>query len=114
MQKSANFNEAQQAALNNAVKKAATDSDYRELCLTDPQKALREIGFANAKDFSIQFVDNAGADYTVVIPDLPELSNELSEEQLEAISGGSGIENTVCCEPPLTIVVEQETRSSVE
>jgi len=71
-------------------KKAATDEEFRNLCLRDSRAAIRQItGQELPAGFNLRFVDNAGADLTVVLPDLRQ-NDELDERQLEAVSGGDG------------------------
>lgn len=74
--------------LADVYKKAATDEAFRHLCLQDPGEAVRQIaGQALPENFKLRFVDNAGADLTLVLPDLRQ-DDELSEGQLNAVAGG--------------------------
>ena len=51
--------------------RASTDPDFRALCMSDPAAALRdEAGYDLPADFSVNVVDNSGADLTLVLPDM--------------------------------------------
>ena len=80
--------EAEQA-IEKIVKRAQTDSEFRQLCLDSPNTAAQK---ASGKDipegFTLRFVENQGADMTVVLPDLVDASAELSDTELEQVAGG--------------------------
>ncbi len=71
--------------------RASTDADFRALCLADPAAAVKEeAGMDVPSDFTINVVDNNFADLTVVLPDFVDAAGEeLSDADLEAVSGGS-------------------------
>ncbi len=73
--------------LQKILKTAMTDGSFRKLCLTDSAAAIRKISGKDVpKGLKIRFVDNAGADRTFVLPDLKE---DLSDEDLEKVAGGT-------------------------
>ena len=80
--------EAEQA-VETIIKRAQTDSEFRQLCLDSPNTAAQK---ATGKDipegFTLRFVENQGADMTVVLPDLVDANAELSDADLEAVAGG--------------------------
>jgi hypothetical protein len=80
--------EAEQA-IAQIVKRAQTDSEFRQLCLNDSNAAAQE---ATGKDipegFSLRFVENQNADLTVVLPDMIDTNAELSDAELEQVAGG--------------------------
>ena len=82
--------EAEQA-IEQIIKRAQTDSEFRQLCLDNPNAAAKE---ATGKDipegFVLRFVENQGADLTVVLPDSIDPQAELSELELEGVAGGGG------------------------
>mgnify|MGYP001214720083 CR=1 FL=1 len=74
--------------LEDLYKKAATDAAFRDLCLHNPREAVKQIsGLELPEQFHLRFVDNAGADLTVVLPDMQQ-DDELTETQLQAVAGG--------------------------
>jgi|GEM_PF-1320501 len=69
--------------------RAAKDTQFRQDLLTKPSATISTfIGTQVPSDVTIRFVENEGADLTVVLPDFD--SNELSDEELEAAAGGCG------------------------
>jgi hypothetical protein len=73
--------------------RSATDPEFREKLKTEPHAAIEEFHGtelpAEIKALDIHFIDTVG-DATIVLPDpvLPE--NQLSEDELESVAGGSG------------------------
>ena len=81
--------EAEQA-IEQIVKRAQTDIQFRQLCLDNPNSAAQEVtGKDIPEGFALRFVENQGADLTVVLPDLVDGSAELSELELEQVAGGT-------------------------
>ena len=80
--------EAEQA-IQQIIKRAQTDAEYRQLCLSDPNKAATEVtGKEMPAGYTLKFVENQGADLTVVLPDIIEESAELSDTELDQVAGG--------------------------
>lgn len=68
--------------------KSATDVEFRKKLLSDPRAAVSEFtGKPVPADFNVRFVENT-ADATIVLPDAVDTNAELSENALEAVSGG--------------------------
>jgi hypothetical protein len=66
------------------------DAAFRRSLLTDPRSALqKELDLELPGDFKIRFVENEGADLTVILPDLELPDIELSDENLVRIFGGA-------------------------
>jgi hypothetical protein len=73
------------------VKKATTDMEFRKLALSDPHAAIAKIDPTPLpKWFKARFVENEGATVTVVLPDPPSEDSELSDSDLEQVAGGVG------------------------
>ena len=76
-------NDAQiQAAMQKVFKKAGTDAAFRKLCLSNAAAAVKQAtGEDIPKGFKLRFVDNAGANLTIVLPDPPRAGGELKDEE---------------------------------
>ena len=80
--------EAEQA-MEQIIKRAQTDSQFRQLCLDNPNRAAIEVtGKDVPEGFTLRFVENQGADLTVVLPDNIETNTELDDAELEQVAGG--------------------------
>jgi hypothetical protein len=76
-------------------KRAIVDPEFRTLALTNPGAAIAQVSdIPLPAGFKIHFVDNAGANKTIVLPDPVPSVEELSEEELLAIAGGDNSNNT--------------------
>jgi hypothetical protein len=74
--------------LNQILSRSATDSAFRQKLLTDPRAAIAEFAGKPVADLPIVFVENT-ADATFVLPDAIDPAMQLSEEELQAVAGGS-------------------------
>jgi len=82
-------NQEAEQAMAQVIERAQTDSEFRQQCLDNPNAAAKEAtGKDIPEDFSLRFVDNQGADLTVVLPDMVDSKAELSDSQLEQVAGG--------------------------
>lgn len=69
--------------------RSATDAAFRQKLLTDPRAAVEEFtGRPVSEGFNVRFVENK-ADATIVLPDAIDPAAELSDQELEAVAGGS-------------------------
>jgi hypothetical protein len=76
-------------AIQQVVKRAQTDSEFRQLCLSDPNAAAKLVTSKDIPEgFTLRFVENQGADLTVVLPDLINEQAELSDTDLDQVAGG--------------------------
>ena len=82
---------AQQAqqAMQALLSRSATDLDFRNRLLADPSAAIAEHTGQASGTANVVFVENT-ADATIVLPDFVG-DAELSEEELEAVAGGTDI-----------------------
>ena len=73
------------------LSRSATDLDFRQRLLADPAATVAEFTGREVPDtFNVSFIENR-ADATVVLPDYVDPSVELSEDELEAVAGGSEV-----------------------
>jgi hypothetical protein len=88
--------ESDRRALDNVVERATVDRLFRQQLLIDPRNAIHDaLGVTIPAHFRIRFIERGpDLDALVVLPDFKgpgdELSgNELSDNELEAVSGGA-------------------------
>lgn len=83
--------EEMRAVYSYVMKRARTDRDFRHALLFSPKQALEQEFDLDLPDhFNIRFVENNGADLTLVLPDLEPLPDEpLSEYDLGYVAGGT-------------------------
>ena len=69
--------------------KAAQDESFRRELLADPKPAIESFLGAKLPDaLNVKVVENTPTEITLAIP--PLMSSELSDEDLDAVSGGFG------------------------
>jgi hypothetical protein len=89
-----------EAALSEVTRRAAIDADFRALALKDGAAAIARVNpKLSATELVFKFVDNSGPTKTIPLPDPVEgiEENELSEHDLEHVSGGTD------APPPTTV-----------
>jgi hypothetical protein len=81
--------EERQQALQSLLSRSASDLAFRNDLLREPRRMLEEaLDCALPEDFTVQVVENRGADLSVVLPDVAAAEEALSDEDLEAVAGG--------------------------
>jgi hypothetical protein len=76
--------------IEGVLARSATDPEFRAELLSSPRTAMsKHLGKELPATYNVVFVENT-ADATIVLPDSINTSAELSEAELEAVSGGSG------------------------
>jgi hypothetical protein len=87
----ADARETQEQVLQQITSRAAVDGEFRARLLGDPHAAVQEaVGIQLPETFRIRFIEkDQGLDAMVILPDLIDEAAELSEEELEAVAGGS-------------------------
>ena len=79
--------------VNEVLKRAATDGEYRKLLLSNPPAAIAKVDPTPLPPgFKIKAFDNNGANATIVLPDMVG-TGELSDAELEQVAGGGGSAN---------------------
>lgn len=78
-----------QEAFNKLSARAATDLEFRQLCVSDIHAAiLLESGMEVPASFKIGVLDQSAYRMSVILPPVSLEPNELSEGELESIAGG--------------------------
>ena len=82
--------EEMEHALQKIAAKAATDQDFRQLALTNPQEAIKQLtGQEAPADFPRDMIEQAlGEEPSVGQPD--GQTDELSDDELDQVAGGRG------------------------
>jgi hypothetical protein len=77
-------------ALQAILDRAATDRAFRQRLLVDPRPAILEsFGVIIPATFRIKFIErDANVDALIVLPDAQHHGGELSDDDLETVSGG--------------------------
>jgi len=71
------------------LSRAAKDAAFNKLCVTNPAAACKQAtGEDIPPNFKIRFVENMGANLTLVLPDMVDASGELKDAELEQVAGG--------------------------
>lgn len=83
--------ESERRALDSIVARATVDRAFRQKLLADPRRAIHdELGLTIPSHFRIKFIERGPElDALVVLPDFRDGAEELSEDELEAVSGGA-------------------------
>lgn len=78
-----------QTAFQKICKKAMIDKNFRELCLKNAAKAVKEAtGKELPTNFRVKFIENQGVDATFVLPNFRENPDELNDKELDTVAGG--------------------------
>jgi hypothetical protein len=87
----------QRQSLEVVFKRAATDTSFRQQLLTQPRRAVQEVtGVKIPETYNIQFIETPrGVDALIPLPELIDEDVTLTEEELEAVAGGTDEE--WCC-----------------
>jgi hypothetical protein len=73
------------------LKRSVSDVTFRNLAIRDAAAAIAEIDPKPLPPgYKVRFVDNEGANQTIVLPDIPPANGELSDAELEQVAGGRG------------------------
>jgi hypothetical protein len=77
--------------INKIVERSTTDAQFRTLALSNPKAAIGKVTDAPIpENFTVRFVDGAGANMTFILPRPAAAEGELSDAQLEQVAGGRG------------------------
>lgn len=91
------------ALLASILTRATTDADFRRRLLAEPERAIHEaFGVRVVDGFRVRFIEkDPDLDALVVLPDARS-ADEMSDEDLDAVAGGSGngFTDAMWMEPP--------------
>ena len=74
--------------------RSLNDAGFRALALRDPNAAIRQVSGRDVpNEVTVRFVDNAGAHFTIVLPDpgFAQRTGGLQDEDLVGVAGGGTI-----------------------
>lgn len=78
------------SAMEKVMEKSAADADFRSLCLSNPNAALKQVAQKEIPDgFNVKFIENQ-ASATLVLPEFKGADGELSDSDLDQVAGGKG------------------------
>lgn len=80
-----NKNMTREEFQNEIIKKARSDKDFKKALVDNPQKALGQLGVLLPEDVEVKVVEESAKVLYLVLPMNPD---ELSDQQLEGVSGG--------------------------
>jgi len=84
-------------AVDEALKRAATDQEFRALIKRDPSAAVQQVaGKSLPSNYRIRVLDRDGFDATIILPDPVSATGELSDSELEQVAGGRGACGVSC------------------
>ena len=80
----------EQQALEAVLDRSAVDAEFRKQLLAEPRRAILEsFGITIPASFNVKFVEkDRGVDALIVLPDFQPPGGELTDNDLEAVSGG--------------------------
>lgn len=82
---------SQEKLLDAIVQRATMDTSFRQQLLAAPRDAIKAaFGVQIPETFRVKFVEKgADLDALVVLPDVKNSGDELSDDDLEAVAGGT-------------------------
>jgi hypothetical protein len=86
------MSEAQQQALEKILARASEDAEFRSQLLGNPRQAIFDaFGIRIPGSFRVKFIEkDPDVDALIVLPDYRQPDGELSDRDLETVSGGAG------------------------
>lgn len=79
--------QAKARAMGKVISQAWTDPAYKARFLADPETVLAEVGIDTPPGMELRAVENTANVVYITLP--PRPSEEISDEALEAVAGGS-------------------------
>ena len=72
------------------VVKCWRDAEFKKRFITDPKKVLAELGIELPAELDLQVVENTDKRMYLVLPPPPAKAPELTDAQLDQVTGGAG------------------------
>ena len=84
----------QQQALEAVLERSSVDPKFREQLLGNPRRAILEgFGVSIPASFNVKFIEkDRGIDALIVLPDVRRPEGELSDADLDSVSGGAHVD----------------------
>ena len=87
-----------QQVLSALAARAVTDAPFRTRLIANPHRAAREAGIELPAGARVRFDERpAGVDHVVVLPELAEVGQPLTEDELESVAGGGTTQDCGNC-----------------
>jgi hypothetical protein len=80
------------------VAHAWKDARFKEKLLKNPKAALQEMGMDIPENLEVRVIEEKANSMTFVLPTAPAKARELSEQELQKLAGGAGVD-------PLRVVI---------
>jgi len=89
---------------NEIIAKCWTDPAFKKRFIAEPKKVLAEFGTILPDGFNLKVVENTEDTMHLVLPPAPKRTNELSDGELDSVSGGAGttVKPAVMTSPTIT------------
>ena len=87
-----NDQDDRQRLLDEIMRRASEDTSFRTFLLSEPKEAIYQtFGVRVPLNFRVQFIEKgADIDALVVLPDMARTNDELTDDDLDAVAGGTG------------------------
>lgn len=70
------------------LKKADEDKSFKKLLLSDPEKAVKNLGLSIPKGFKLKVIKEEEGEYILVIPNSASKNDALNDTELLKATGG--------------------------
>ena len=78
------------------IARAWSDPDFKAQLLNDPKAAIAGYGIDLPEGVNLKIVENTADTIHIVLPAVPSQVSELSDEDLQNLAGGKGVDAKIC------------------